>query len=528
MNSADPSGAGGPTGGVERDRPLAHLAYFPNPIWRADASGMCDWFNPSWLEFTGRRMEEEVGNGWAEGVHPDDFERCLKIYLDNFAQRSAFQMEYRLRYRDGSYRTILDCGAPFFGENGEFFGYIGSCYDIETIKTLENERSAVMARAHQRQKMEALGELTGGIAHSFNNQLAAMMGYIDLALMRFAHADPTLAKYLEQSQAAGQRARDLVARLLAFGRPGTSTDLGPFAEGGIRDSLEILRHVLPASIDFTIHIDESAPAPSIAAGEMNEILMNLVINARDAVGEHGRLAIDVRRQRFAAAAHCASCRQEFDGEFFAVSVSDNGPGIADAVLPRLFDPFFTTHGLARSTGLGLSVVHGIVHAHRGHLLVTTPAGGGACLTVLLPVRSGASRHLQTPASASVPPRGAGKRVLLAEDDDLVRAYLLDVLENDGFDVVSTIDGMAALQALRNATQPFDLLLTDQVMPGMSGIELIREVAMLQPDLPTIICSGYSHEDIRPQSRELGVTSILRKPVQVSELRGAMQQAFRGH
>ena len=394
----------------------------------------------------------------------------------------------------------------------------------DTAEALAEERRDLFTRAFHAQKMEALGQLTGGIAHEFNNLLAAMMGYMDLALVRFGDHDPLLRKYLEQSHEAGIKAHDLVARLLAFGRAESDAS-GPLDPGGLRDSLAILQHVLPADIEFAVDIAADTPTPSIAAGEMNEILMSLVLNARDAIWNGGRISVRIGRQ-YPAASHCVACQKPIPvGDYFAIAISDSGHGIDPAIRGRLFDPFFTTRDVGKGSGLGLSVVHGLVHARQGHLLLDDLPGGGTRFTVLLPVSRGAKRHLADDAAVALPPTGVGKRVLVAEDEDLVRDYLIDALENDGFVVASANSGDAALILLKNDPDAFDMLLTDQMMPGLSGIELARRAIELHPGLPVIICSAYSPEDIRPMAEHLGIRDILPKPVRVGALRAAVSRVF---
>lgn len=398
----------------------------------------------------------------------------------------------------------------------------------EGATALEEERRALYLRAFHTKKMEALGQLTGGIAHEFNNLLAAIMGYIDLALVRFGDHDPMLKKYLEQSHEAGMKARDLVARLSAFGRM-DNDDQGPLDPGGLHDSLAILKHVLPANIEFTAEIAADTPTPSMAAGEMNEILMNMVLNARDALWDGGRIAVRIARGRCTGGAYCAACQQAIPaGEYFSIEIGDNGHGIDPVIRDRLFEPFFTTRDPGKGTGLGLSVVHGIVHAHQGHLLLDDLPGGGTRFTVLLPVGKGSKPHLPNDAATPLPSAGIGKRVLIAEDEELVRDYMVDLLENDGLEVTSTSSGDAALALLRSRPDAFDMLLTDHMMPGISGIELARHAIELRPGLPVIICSAFSPEDIRPMAEHMGVCDILPKPLRVGDLRAAVGRAFQPH
>lgn len=398
-------------------------------------------------------------------------------------------------------------------------------YDQDSTSALTEERRELFARAFHAQKMGALGQLTGGIAHEFNNLLAAMMGYMDLALVRFGDQDPLLRRYLQQSHDAGFKARDLVARLLAFYRA-ESEERGPLDPGGLRDSLTILEHVLPSNIELTVDISANLPTPSIPASEMNEIVMCLTLNARDAIWDGGRIGVRIGRQRLSAGVNCAACQQPVAaGEYFAIEIDDSGHGIDPGIRLHLFEPFFTTRDIDKGSGLGLSVVHRLVHARQGHLLLCDMTGGGTRFTVLLPISKATKHHLPDDVPVALSPKGVGRRVLVAEDEELVRDYLVDVLENDGFEVTSATRGDTALALLKADPNAFDLLLTDQMMPGISGIELARSAIDLHPDLPVIICSAYSPEDIRQIAEYLGIRDILPKPVRVGALRAAVNRAF---
>jgi PAS domain S-box-containing protein len=378
LMSATPSG-----GGIEvASSPEEHGERFfreladnaPVMIWRSGPDKLCDWFNKPWLDFVGRTMEQEVGNGWAENVHPDDFDRCLGIYVTSFDAREPFSMIYRLRRADGEYRQILDNGAPFH-RGGAFTGYFGSCIDV-------TDRHQAEAHLRQAQKIDALGKLTGGIAHDFNNLLQVIGGNLEL-MTAGAAADERMRRRLDIARQAVHRGTQLASQLLAFARRQPLSpkivDLGRV----IRDTDDMLRRALGEAIDI-----ETLVAPGLWRTEVDTVqvetaLLNLAINARDAMEGRGKLKIEAANiyfDRDDAARHA----EVTAGQYVTLAVSDTGCGIPPDIVDKVFDPFFTTKPKGEGTGLGLSMVYGFVKQSGGHINIDSKPGEGTTIRIYLP------------------------------------------------------------------------------------------------------------------------------------------------
>lgn len=358
-----------------RDYYLTLLEDFPALIWRADTTAKCNYFNNTWLNFTGRPLKQEMGDGWTEGVHPDDFQRCLDIYLAAFKRREPFVMEYRLRRHDGEYRTISDHGAPMFAPDGSFIGYLGSCYDIHDQKMLEE-------RLHHSQKMEAIGILAGGVAHDFNNILSVILGYGGMLLLQTPPENPA-HEHLQAVVEAAQKASNLTKNLLAFSRKQeSSTELVSLCE--LVERFETFIHrLIGEQVSLRITLRDCPLMVNLSHSMIEQVLMNLVVNARDAMPDGGLLSLDICK---AVLDNNAAATLELPpGAYSRLTVKDSGSGIAPDILGKVFDPFFTTKEVGKGSGLGLSMIYGIIKQHHGSIGIESQLHQGTCVTIHLPL-----------------------------------------------------------------------------------------------------------------------------------------------
>jgi PAS domain S-box-containing protein len=399
--------------------------------------------------------------------------------------------------------------------------------DITERNAAEQRRRELERQLRQAQKMEAIGQLTGGLAHDFNNILTSVLGYVAMAQERpLAGEDPVLARQLGQARLAAERARDHVAQLLAFSRPrrGERRLLAPTPVA--RQALQLLRPNLPSSIvvECAELCAEGGPAvPPVVADpvQLEQVLFNLCINARDAIHDHGTIRVRIGYSE--AAGHCASCSARVeDTRWVWVEVADDGRGMPREVIERMFEPFFTTKEVGRGTGMGLAMVHGIVHDHDGHVQVESAPGQGSVFRVLLPAAAQDTRPrdvpaVAAPAAASAAPTLRG-RILLVEDESIVSDYMVDAMTGWGLDVVLERDPLAAARRLASAEEVFDLLLTDQTMPGMTGLALSKLAVRHRPALPVLLYTGNASEIGQMELAECGVSALLRKPIDGATLR----------
>jgi two-component system cell cycle sensor histidine kinase/response regulator CckA len=462
----------------ERFRTLADSA--PILIWSSGPDGSINYFSKRWLEFRGRTAEQEKNRGWVAGVHPDDRELGRDIYLSSFKARQTFQSEFRLKRHDDEYRWMLGTGAPRYSPDGTFLGYIGTCLDITDQRSLQEQ-------LYESQKLESLGRLAGGIAHDFNNLLTAIIGYSDLALSRTSESEDT-HKFLTNVRNAGERAAELTSQLLMYAR----RQMVQFTTLDINDVIlkmdPFLRRSIGESYEFVVN-----PSPDIwqvrsNAAQIEQVLMNLVVNARDAMPDGGRILIETANivlDTDYAVAH-------FDvvaGEYVMLAVSDNGQGMTREVQERIFEPFFTTKEVGKGTGLGLATCYGIVRQSGGNIWVYSEPGQGTTFKIYLPRVKGGTVSESRPAAKKLP---KGKEtILLVDDEPLVRDIGARILREHGYQVMEASNGEDALRVEAESNLPIDMLLCDVVMPQMGGKELAQRMLAMYPDLKVLYTSGYT-------------------------------------
>jgi nitrogen-specific signal transduction histidine kinase/ActR/RegA family two-component response regulator len=400
--------------------------------------------------------------------------------------------------------------------------------NITEAKKKEEELRKSEAQLRQAQKMEAIGHLTGGIAHDFNNILTGIMGYVVMAQeWERKHRDETLNRYLDRIQKSATRARDLIQQMLTFSR-GQRGEARPLQLGSlIKESVKLLEPVLPATIDIRVAVDENLPNVLADPVHIEQVLMNLCINARDAMSGSGTLDISLRQIECKAPCTCTSCRKPVMGRYLELCVADSGVGVRREVLDRIFDPFYTTKEVGRGSGMGLATVHGIVHEYGGHIWVDSEPGKGARFCVMLPLTEAAGEVAPAgdPAAAVAAPRDLAGEVLLVEDDASVREYMVDRLEDWGLAVGACANGADALHRLAERGRAYDIYLFDYTMPGMTGIELARQVRALHRDARPILYTGYGEELSAEEIATAGIREVLRKPVDIDALRALIERAL---
>jgi CheY-like chemotaxis protein len=380
------------------------------------------------------------------------------------------------------------------------------------------------AQLQQAQKMEALGQFTGGIAHDFNNILGCILGFAKLALHRHVpDGDSALAEHLREVIAAGERASALTLKMLAFSRSQPDRSKTPQLPGPLlAEAMKMLGSTVPSSIVVTKEVEEHLPAICVDPVELQQILLNLALNARDAMNGKGRLFIGLRRSRYKDAL-CSITHKRIEGDFVELTVSDSGPGIPSEVLPRIFEPFFTTKGIGQGTGMGLAMVHGLVQRACGHVLVETWEGEGTTFRILFPITDSAvPAAVEEPPAPRTLPRGHGK-VLLVEDDHAMLRLLSATLEDAGYRVQAHADPRQALAAFRAEPGSFAAVISDQTMPHLTGMDLLHKLLQLRSELPAILCTGYSDTVDRATALKAGVRRFFHKPVDSDAILSALAE-----
>jgi len=396
--------------------------------------------------------------------------------------------------------------------------------DITAERRAERDSRRLETQLRQAQKMEAIGQLTGGIAHDFNNILASVMGYVVLAEERAGDRDDGKGvEYLGQALASCRRARDLIQQMLTFSRGGRGEPRAVDLVALVRETAPMLRASLPATLELALHCDQPVPPVWVDEVQAHQVLLNLAINARDAMAGAGTVSIGVYRHEAMAAA-CASCRLGFAGSFVELAVTDSGAGIAPELVERIFDPFFTTKAPGKGSGMGLSTVHGIVHEYGGHVVVDSKPGEGTAFRVLWPASTAVARANPVAEKTAKRRKPLAGRVLLVDDEPAVLGSMRETLLHWGLEVDAYAQPEAALAAFEAAPDSFDVVVTDLAMPQLSGLELAARLQAWRR-LPILLVSGYIDERGLAAARELGLRAPLRKPVETDRLRAAIEAAL---
>ena len=477
--------------------------------------------NPAYTALCGRTRDEVLGADVVT-VHLAEFTDYARALHRKALAGETVRLETEAMRKNGERFTVEVRGVRMQYLGRPHVLYIGR--DITEAKRAQEAGTRLEAQLRQAQKMEAIGQLTGGIAHDFNNILQGIVGNLQLAAERGATAgDERLARHIERARTSAQRAGDLIRQMLTFSRGRSGARKPVSAAALVREGAALLRSTLPSTIAFRLELDDAVPPVLADPVQLGQVLLNLCINARDALPGGGEIALSARGVRGTFGV-CASCREKVAGSFVEIAVRDSGVGIASWVKERMFEPFFSTKETGKGSGMGLAMVHGIVHGHGGHLLVESSLGQGANFRLLLPAAGGeVATRAPAARSAAERPRLAG-RVLVVDDEPVIREFMAELFEGWGLETVLAADGEEARSAFAADPQGFDLVLTDQTMPRLTGLELARELLRMRPGLPVILCTGYG-EDLPPDAvGAAGLRAIASKPVDVAHI----LSLFRAH
>ncbi|MFL6777466.1 MAG: PAS domain S-box protein [Sphingomicrobium sp.] len=508
----------------ERFRRIADSA--PVMMWVTRLDRTRDFVNDAYAEFCGMSREEARVLDWRTRIHADDVEQVVAQSIAGEASLKPFTLEARYSRHDGEWRWLRSVSQPRFGADGQLSGFIGVATDITAEKEAEisltrqvAERTAELSEAQdqlrQAQKMEALGQLTGGIAHDFNNLLTVVVGGLDLIAKQVQ--DERLLKFATNALSAAERGARLTAQLLAFSRVQRLEVRATYVAPLIEEMRPLLRNVLGPGIQKKFDLDPHLTPVLADPTQLEVAVLNLAINARDAMPDGGTLTVSSRKLRI------TSDPELEPGTYVELSIADTGAGMAPEVLARAFEPFFTTKDVGKGTGLGLSMVYGMALQCGGAVKIESEPGVGT--TVRLYFRR-ADRDAEVPASGGMTgdevrrSRGAAT-VLVIDDDADVRHFIAAGLEEYGHDVIEAADGGEGIDKF-GANQP-DLVIIDYIMPGLSGAEVAGHILATNPEQPILFVSGYNETDaIRKVAPD---ANILAKPFRAAALEDAVRAAL---
>ena len=509
----------------------ALLDGIPDRSWLKDAQGRYQAINRAEEQAHGIPAAQIIGKNALE-FRPAHEARGVNEE-DRAAMASSVPLRFERRSNLGdSWSEIIK--APIRTEQGEVVGMVGISRDITARKQAEAAHASLEAQLRESQKMQAIGTLAGGIAHDFNNALATILGNAELARQDAASDPSSVLESVEEIRKAGNRARDLVKQILSFSRR-QPTERKPIGLGPmVLEAAHLLRATLPARLSLEVHCDDAPPVLADAS-QIEQVLINLVTNAMQAMHDGpGRISIRLDTVPLDAAItgthlELQAMRARHPERTLRITVSDTGPGMDAATKERVFEPFFTTKPAGEGTGLGLSVVHGIVHGHEGAITVDSEPGKGTTFTVYLPVADvevGASTQHVDPGTEADPPAlvlDSGLRILYLDDDESLVFMVDRLLKRRGYRVAAYTRQDEALQALRADPTAFDLVLTDYNMPGMSGLDVAREVQAIRPELPVAVTSGFIDEELHAQAAGAGVRDLIFKADSVEVFCDAVQR-----
>jgi PAS domain S-box-containing protein len=476
------------------------------------------WWNEGIQTLFGYKAEE-IGPdiAWRYGlIHPDERERVvadIRAAADGGA--ASWSAEYRCRRADGSYAQVYDRGYVLRDADGRGTRMIGAMMDVTQRKQLEDE-------LRQAQKMEAVGRLAGGVAHDFNNLLTVITGRSAILLGRLKPDDP-LRRSVEQIQKTADRAAGLTRQLLAFSRKQVLQRKVLDLNTTVEEISGMLHRLIGEDVELLLALGPRAGHVNADPGQLEQVLMNLAVNARDAMPRGGTLGIETDRVELVAAPPDRPDALPA-GPYAVLRVMDTGVGMDAATLGRIFEPFFTTKEPGKGTGLGLSMVHGVVRQHGGAIQVRSVLGGGTTFEIYLPQveAAGGTSRVDEPTGRETAGR---ETILLVEDEDDVRALAREVLERQGYSVLEASDGPRALRQFETGSDRIDLVLTDVVMPRMSGRELVDRVRALRPQTRVLYMSGYTEDAIVRHGVRDASTVLLGKPFAPGDLLAKVREVL---
>ena len=486
----------------------------PQVVFETDEKGNLTFANKNAFDVFGYTRDDfDKGINVIQTLVPMDHNRALENIQSVMSGKILGTLEYTALKKDGSTFPVAIHSNPIFRDN-KTVGLRGILIDLTEKKKLE-------AQLQQAHKMESIGTLAGGIAHDFNNIIGIIVGNTELAIDDVPEWNPA-RQNLEEIRTASLRARDVVKQILAFSRQ-SAQELKPVRIGPIIiESLQLVRSSIPTTIQ--IHQDISAESDTIRANptQINQILINLCTNAAHAMRDKGGI-LEVNLENVTINKNASTNYHDIPlGEYVRLTVKDTGRGIDPENLKRIFDPYFTTKKVGEGSGMGLAVVHGIVKSHFGNIAVSSTEGKGTTFHVLLPCTE--DKHdKETHVSAEIP-RG-NDRILLVDDEEAMVDAIKPMLERLGYQVAARTSSIEALEAFRANSDKYDLVITDYTMPNMTGIELTKKLLRLRPDIPIILCTGFSEQINEEKAKEKGIQAFLMKPIVMHEMANSIRKVL---
>lgn len=481
--------------------------------------GLFDWnletneiyYSPVWKRMLGYE-DHELPNDfsiWETHTHPKDVKRSWKMQNELInKQRDRFELEFKMKHKDGHWVDILSRASAIFDENNNAVRIVGTHVDISERKKLESQLL-------QAQKMESIGKLAGGIAHDFNNILYPILGFTQMSKDDLPKDHP-VQENLQDVLDGAKRARDLVKRILMFSRQKEQTLKPTQLKPVIEESLKLLRSSIPVNIQIQTQFYDGIDHVLCDETEIHEIMMNLCTNAYHAIEDiDGLIKIELDKAKPPLKLDL------LEEKYLCLSIQDNGIGITPEIKQKIFDPYFTTKEIGKGSGLGLSVVHGIVKNYKGEIQVESQLGKGTIFNIFLPITTKSAEFSKV--QKDEPSFVGAEKILFVDDEKSIVKLVTRVFERAGYDITGEQDSFKAFDMFKADPERYDLIITDMAMPGLLGSDLAQKILNIRPDIPIILCSGYSEKLEREKAKLLNVKAFIDKPILVKDLTAKVRE-----
>ena len=489
----------------------------PSVIYAKDKEGRYLFINKQWANLFDAENKGIVGKTDHEIFEKDFADQFVENDVAVLTSGTELNIEEVAPHGDvlHTYHTVK---FPLRDDERNIYAVCGISTDITDRREAEKEKLSLEQQLRHTQKMQAIGQLTGGIAHDFNNLLAVILGYAELIKDRADLDKASLTDYVNQILAAGTRGRKLIEQMMIYSRKDQSnSEVEPMnIEDILLDATKMLKATIPTSIQVETSFQKDIPYINSNAGLISQVFLNLCMNAKDSMEEGGKLLISLEVEKYNNSA-CTSCGEFFTGEYVVISIIDSGTGISMNTAERMFEPFYTSKKLGEGTGMGLSVVHGIVHKLGGHIIVRSKVSEGSSFKVLLPISDETVEIKSLEKKIENEYDFSGLRIMVIDDEPAIATLLEESLKQFNADVDVFTSSLDALAFFEKQPEKFNLILTDQTMPNLSGVLLSEKLLALRPDINIILCTGYSKEVTEESALAMGIKSFMNKPIDIVKL-----------